>query len=850
MAQGFGTFTSESYVTVGSQRAYARAKVSQSIDTTNRTVTITVKCLLTCYRVSGNWTVPSGTSIFSSSYGSNTIQATLDNSTTTVGSGGKLGLKGTGKNISAGNYYDTDGTYVAANDYAAATKSTTFNYNSSGSAITKSWSVKISYSGTNMTCSGSVTTDSISAAGNPPTDYSTTNIIPEWDRITFTSIVGTPNGTLTSHCPSIQKEPLVYGRQKYENTYSSGTINATITSTVSNQSSPINNPTWTIQGCGLYYTGAYVKNNQSDTPLYGQGDYCFTPPSPPTIGYTGVTTEGTRTYPVFFTNDPNNNNTDYDVDNLTRYLRYKIGDGDWVVVVNNQVARIDDFTRFNLTLRAGATAIIEGYMTYQGSKSQTVQVTIHNDSPVVSGQMYGSVNSLSKKLNPVYATFGNYFDPRKKILRDTAVVTSLFGNQITAQKTSSGNGSYQWIAYPIEETDELINKKVILEASFKTSGDFTSGIRLWWLNSSNTGLLSGPVNSIEYIGNSGKFSVTGTVPARPSGAGKLALLLYSNIATSPQGVYTIFDNITFKADTKNLFNYTTVLASGSGLTNTLAADGTITTTGVVSANYSKIIPVANITNSLEDGCWYTMYKAIDIPDNAAYFEVRRRSTGGTYTYCATGSTRVAAAFKVDKTNFTEYSIYFQSNTTAVWGTESRTFTSKHQLEKGIDMTGENLINPFAIGTGTTNGIDYSVAKDGKITISGTATAAAHVQIPLALDQSLVGSRISIILDGKLDGFSNFAPKNNTTDVSGIGTLNPAVPAVTTNPLTSTQITNMKNFDFYILSGSVVDASFYIKIKKGDLNSSFAPYIDTKTKELTKIYASVDGKAKLIYDKDI
>lgn len=849
MATGFGTFTSASYVTVGSQRAYARAKVSQSINTTNRTVTITVKCLLTCYRVSGNWTVPSGTSIFSSTSGSNTIQATLDGSTTTVGSGGKLGLKGTGQNISAGNYYDTDGTYVAANDYAAATKSITYNYNSSGSAITKSWSVKISYSGTNMTCSGNVTTDSISPTGSPPTNYSVSNIIPQWDRITFTSIVGTPNGTLTSHCPSIQKEPLIGGRQKYENTYSSGTINATITSTVSNQSSPINNPTWTIKGCGFYYTGAYAKNNVSDTALYGQGDYTFTPPSPPTISYTDVTTQGTRTYPVIFTNDPNNNETDYDIDNLTRYLRYKIGDGDWVVVVNNQNARIDDITRFNLTLRAGAVATIQGYMTYQGIQSETVQITITNNSPVQSGQMYGSVSNLSKKLNPIYATFGNYFDPRKKILRDTHVKTSLLGNSITATKTSTGSGTYHWIAYPIEETDELINKKVILEGSFKTSGNFTSGVRLWWLNSSNTNILSGPVNSIEYIGNSGKFSVSGLIPARPSNAGKLALLLYSNIASATQGAFTIFDDITFKADTKNLFNYTTVLASGSGLTNTLATDGTITTTGIVTANYSKIIPTINITDSLEDGCWYTMYKAIDIPNNAAYFEVRRRNTGGTYTYCATNGSRVAAAFKVDKTNFTEYSIYFQSNTTSVWGTESRTFTSKHQLEKGIDMTGENLINPFTVGTGTTNGIDYSVAKDGKITISGTATAAAHIQIPLTLDQSLVGSRISIILDGKLDGFSNFAPKNNTTDVSGIGTLNPAVPAVTTNPLTSTQISDIKNFDFYITSGSVVDASFYIKIKKGDLNSSFAPYIDTKTKELTKIYASVDGKTKLIYDKD-
>lgn len=734
--------------------------------------------------------------------------------------------------IDKDKYADFDVTLTGISASSTSTNFTVVFYNRSYFNKTLSWTLHFD------------------ASGNPPSGYSVSDIVPEWDRVTFTSIVGSPNGTLTSHCPSIQKEPLIGGRQKYENTYNTGTIPSTITSTVSNSSSPINNPTWTIQGCGTYYTGAYVANNVSSTVLYGQGDIVFTPPSPPTISYTDVITEGTRTYPVIFTNDPNKNNTDYDVDNLTRYLRYKINDGDWVVVVNNETARIDAISRFNLTLRPGAVATIEGYMTYQGSKSVTTQITITNDSPVDTGILYGSVNSLSKKLNPLYATLGNYFDPRKKILRDGYVETSLLGNSITATKTSSGSGTYHWIAYPIEETDELINKRVILEGSLKTGGDYTSGVRLWWLNSNNTGILSGPVDSVEYIGDSGKFSKTGIIPSRPSGAGKLALLLYSNISSASQGAFTVFDDITLKADTKNLFNYTTVLASGSGLTNTLATDGTITTTGIVTANYSKIIPNINITNSLEDGCWYTMYKAIDIPNNAAYFEVRRKSTGGAYTYCATNGSRVAAAFKVDKTNFTEYSIYFQSNTTSVWGTESRTFTSKHQLEKGIDMTGENLINPFAIGTGTTNGIDYSVARDGKITISGTATAATHIQIPLTLDQSLVGSRISIILDGKLDGFSNFAPKNNTTDVSGIGTLNPAVPAVTTNPLTSTQISNMKNFDFYITSGSVVDASFYIKIKKGDLNSSFTPFVDTKTKTLKRVYVAVNGRSKLIYDKDL
>ena len=570
--------------------------------------------------------------------------------------------------IDKDKYADFDVTLTGISASSTSTNFTVVFYNHSYFNKTLSWTLHFD------------------ASGNPPSGYSVSNIVPEWDRVTFTSIVGSPNGTLTSHCPSIQKEPLVAGRQKYENTYNTGTIPSTITSTVSNSSSPINNPTWTIQGCGTYYTGAYVANNVSSTALYGQGDIVFTPPSPPTIDYTNVTTEGTRTYPVIFTNDPNKNNTDYDVDNLTRYLRYKINDDDWVVVVNNETARIDAISRFNLTLRAGAVATIEGYMTYQGSKSVTTQITITNDSPVDTGILYGSVNSLSKKLNPLYATLGNYFDPRKKILRDGYVETSLLGDSITARKTSSGSGTYHWIAYPIEETDELINKKVILEGSLKTGGDYTSGIRLWWLNSSNTGILSGPVSSVEYIGNSGKFSTTGTIPSRPSGAGKLALLLYSNISSASQGAFTVFDNINLKADTRNIFNYlrSSYPSTKAGVTVTRVDDGTFTATGILTTNY-QVWGAYDITNQLEDGCTYT-FSQTNNSSGKFYMQIpahKRDGSGTTYYNIADGT---KTTITIDKTIYDKYTVQFQTGTTAQWGTENISISQKFQLEKGNSAT--------------------------------------------------------------------------------------------------------------------------------------------------------------------
>ena len=514
---------------------------------------------------------------------------------------------------------------------------------------------------------------------------------------------------------------------------------------------------------------------------------------------------------------------------LTVYTEYSWDGETWTIASDT----------FNVTVSSRRPIYIRRSSDAGETPTYTLSIAPNNGP-----QIYGSVSGLSKNLSPLYASFGNYFDGHRYLARTDRSV-EISGDDVTITKVSSGSGGWQWVAFPIDATDEIINKQVTITGEMYTSSPENSMIALYWLNTAGTNYVS-QVSGFQFTGHADKFTITGTIPSRPSNAGNLCIMLYSNKESQPQGTYTIFRNVELKANVKNMFNYTTVSASYGGLTNTLADDGTITTTGVPTANYTKIIPFTNITNLLEDGCWYTMRKDIDITGGVTYFEVRRKSTGGAYTYCATNSVRKSAAFKVDKTNFTEYGIYYQTDTTSVWGTSSRTITSRHQLEKGIDMSGENLINPFALGSGSTSSVNYSVASDGKITISGTASAACHVQIPFTLDSSLVGSSISIILDGKLNGFSNFGLKNNTSNVSGLGTMNAAVPAVTTNAITSAMVSSVTCFDFYITSGSVVDASFYIKIKQGDISTSFAPFVSTKSHKLKKVYGSVDGRAKLIY----
>lgn len=436
----------------------------------------------------------------------------------------------------------------------------------------------------------------------------------------------------------------------------------------------------------LHYKIAYRNVNSAGSIEGLDTTLRYLPPSPPAINYTNVTTSGTKTYPVTFTGDPNFNHTTYDTDELTRYVRYKIDDGSWIVVENNTVKTIDAVSRFDVTIPPSSKATVEGYMTYHGQKSETVTVVITNSSNP-KARIYGSVNNTSKRLAPLYGTFGNYFDGRHYLERSNASV-DILGDQITITKTSSGSGSWTYIFFLIDSTDELINKEVTLSGKFSTSGSFTSGPRLFWMKSNNVEWLS-LVDGMEYqaTGSDKKFSITGTIPARPSGAGKLGLGLYANGSTSsPQGVYTVYNNVELKANVKNLFNYIGVKSSVGGLTPSQSADGTITVTGTLSSNYQHITSTdRNITNILEDGVKYTISAANTYTPDLA-IEIRAKKTGeSAYSYWNTRGQQ-SSTFTVDKTTYEKYEVYAITSTTASWGTSSKTVSNKFQLEKGGTAT--------------------------------------------------------------------------------------------------------------------------------------------------------------------
>lgn len=143
----------------------------------------------------------------------------------------------------------------------------------------------------------------------------------------------------------------------------------------------------------------------------------------------------------------------------------------------------------------------------------------------------------------------------------------------------------------------------------------------------------------------------------------------------------------------NLFDYITpLIASGSGLTNTLNEDGSITTVGIPTANYSKVCSNVDFIDRLEDGETYTILQGTK-QTGLLYMQISARKADGRYTYL-NNSLDGKLTFKVNKATYRSYLVGVQSGTTASWGSASRTITNTYMLYKGTD---EKDFEPYTGG---------------------------------------------------------------------------------------------------------------------------------------------------------
>lgn len=561
-------------------------------------------------------------------------------------------------------------------------------------------------------------------------------------------------------------------------------------------------------------------------------------PLTPYVNYDEIgTVAGVTSYQFYITGAGTSNYS-------SRTIRYKLDNDEWTYSMNHSFVREDSTTRLELSRPQGKTLTVEAWTTDEMSMLDSPATTVViADNEIYRNNIYIPVSSQTKRIKKLYASINNYFNPLKQITRSAAgIEISTSGIKIT--KNSTGSGGYTYAIFPIDETNELIGKRVNLTGEFTTSGSFTSGARLWWLNSTNTGILSGPVASIEYIGNAGKFSKTGIIPQRPSNAGNLALLLYANIASQGQGVYSVFNKVNLKLEKRNLFDYykTNYPTTKSGVTVSLNNEE-FTCSGILSANY-PVFNAYEIQDELYDGQPVVMSQTT--PSSYFYMQMPiRNKSSSTYSYPSLSS-NYAVAVNIDKTVNDIHKVQFQCGTTSAWGTGSRTITQKFQLERGMNLQ-ENIINILNVGSGSSNGLSWSTSGNGYITITGTASANTHIYMNYTLDSSMLDSIISHYYIGKVTGINNMSLKKGTSDVSGLGTLT-SIYCGRTFKVSQTMIDNVSRYDIYITSGSVVNAKFYYGVQVGSLAHDFAPRVKTYNKRIKKLYVSANGETKLIYRK--
>ena len=281
---------------------------------------------------------------------------------------------------------------------------------------------------------------------------------------------------------------------------------------------------------------------------------------------------------------------------------------------------------------------------------------------------------------------------------------------------------------------------------------------------------------------------------------------------------------------KNILDYITKLnSSGNGLTNVINDDGSITTSGKPSVNYSQVTQKKEIIDELEDGQTYTISQAV--ANRVLYLGVAIKSKDGTYTYLSCNlPERKSVTFTVDKNVYVSYIITIQTTTTATFGDSSLTITNKYMLCKGTD-TADTSFEPYVGGqpspnpdypqeienvrgveniwfggeSTTNNGITFTKNADGSYDITGTATAEAncfnYINIANTKLKNGINYNLSInkLTNGKVIILTE-AYANETWDSHVINALN------TSNSFLTNKIINIKD--------NITRVRYGIRVEKG------------------------------------
>lgn len=309
----------------------------------------------------------------------------------------------------------------------------TFNCSASVPASTTSYTITASLSAGTVASGSASWVLNFSQGGSLPSGVTPIFNSSTWNSVNSTTTLSswggaTPNrlegiivtgngGDWTSFNTITSSNWTSKGRMVYKKNTSA--MSETFNMANSNVSENIDGPIG-LKGMRRYYLASWAVNS-----VGGVGNIDMTirylPPSPSQFTYTDPGGDGAKTYPVEFTGVPGNNSSVYDTAELKRTVRYKIDNGNWVYIDNDTVAVIDFVTSFNITVPAGSTATVEGWMMYYGMQSEVSTITLSNTNSAVA--LYGSVGGQTKKLGPVYASVNGRTRKLVKIYASVGGVT-------------------------------------------------------------------------------------------------------------------------------------------------------------------------------------------------------------------------------------------------------------------------------------------------------------------------------------------------------------------------------------------------------------------------------------------
>ena len=277
---------------------------------------------------------------------------------------------------------------------------------------------------------------------------------------------------------------------------------------------------------------------------------------------------------------------------------------------------------------------------------------------------------------------------------------------------------------------------------------------------------------------------------------------------------------------KNLLNYIDNLQSISGLTNTINSDGSITTTGKPTANFTRIVKDYDITNLLEDGQKYTISQT----DTSlkTMLQITAYKNDGTITYYS--SRNGANVLTINKSIYTKFLACVQTTSMLLWGDESLTINNKYMLCKGTDTAdtsfepyvgGQPSPNPdypqqieniegveniwFGAGSATVNGVTFTKNDDGSYDITGTATADANCYgYANVIDSKLVNNKVYTISINKLYSSSVGILTEALADSTWVSH---AIPPLVIN-------NNISNYKYITIPDNVTKIRYGLRVTKG------------------------------------